>query len=351
MARPPAAPWHLLRRAPASRAGRKWASSTRSLHHDGASASTSASSSPATITHIHLTSSKGFPSYAAASALQATLRDALLNHKSSSTSSFSAAAAPSPTVISFTPTPTYTLGRRQTTLDPAQRTRLQQPLTISTPSTRDGAPPSPPSSSSTTTTLYTPSVTASPRGGLTTYHGPGQLVLWPVLDLHAPHHANHTVRSYARLLEDTTRALLASLPRPVATTASTADPGVWIAPDDGPPRKIAALGVHLRRHVTALGVALNIDTPVTGPEAQNPWARFVPCGLEGKAVTSVRAELGAPRFRRCPVHVWRRRRRLPARSRRVVGAGAGRPSLAPAGTSRTLDAMRNEAPGLEAALD
>ncbi|EGY21257.1 hypothetical protein VD0002_g2458 [Verticillium dahliae] len=296
MVRPPAAPWHLLRRAPTSRAGRKWASSTRNFHHDGAPASTSPSSSPATITHIHLTSSKGFPSYAAASALQATLRDALLNHKasrdaSSSSSSAAAAVAPSPTVISFTPTPTYTLGRRQTTLDPAQQARLQQPLTISTPGTHDGAP-----SPTRITKRYTPSVTASPRGGLTTYHGPGQLVLWPVLDLHAPHHANHTVRSYARLLEDTTRALLASLPRPVATTASTADPGVWIAPDDGPPRKIAALGVHLRRHVTALGVALNIDTPVAGPEALNPWARFVPCGLEGKAVTSVRAELGARGF-------------------------------------------------------
>jgi lipoyl(octanoyl) transferase len=52
------------------------------------------------------------------------------------------------------------------------------------------------------------------------------------------------------------------------------------------------MGVHHRRHVTALGIAVNIDVPVEGPEEVNPWARFVPCGLEGKLVTSVAAELG-----------------------------------------------------------
>ncbi|KAM0277769.1 hypothetical protein ACHAQH_005562 [Verticillium albo-atrum] len=222
------------------------------------------------------------PSYAAASRLQATLREAFLNHKSSPTTS----PAPPPTVLSFTPTPTYTLGRRQTTLDEAQQSRLQQPLQT-TPSP-DGAPTRP--------EPYTPAITPSPRGGLTTYHGPGQLVLWPILDIHSPHHATHTVRTYARLLEETTRALLASLPHPIPTSPSTTDPGVWIAPDAGPSRKIAALGVHLRRHITALGVALNIDNPVSGPEASNPWARFVPCGLEGKAVTSVRAEIGGDGF-------------------------------------------------------
>ena len=58
--------------------------------------------------------------------------------------------------------------------------------------------------------------------------------------------------------------------------------------------KIAALGVHLRRHVTALGTALNVDMPGSvedKDESVNPWARIVACGLEGKAVTSVRGEL------------------------------------------------------------
>lgn len=62
---------------------------------------------------------------------------------------------------------------------------------------------------------------------------------------------------------------------------------------NGPLAKIAALGVHLRRHVSGLGTAINVDMP--GPEVTkedvNPWARFVACGLEGKTVTSVRGEL------------------------------------------------------------
>lgn len=58
--------------------------------------------------------------------------------------------------------------------------------------------------------------------------------------------------------------------------------------------KIAALGVHLRRHITALGTAVNIAMPGPGvaDERVNPWARFVACGLEGKGVTSVAGEVG-----------------------------------------------------------
>jgi lipoyl(octanoyl) transferase len=59
--------------------------------------------------------------------------------------------------------------------------------------------------------------------------------------------------------------------------------------------KIAALGVHLRRHVSALGTAVNVDFPAAAEEvrdeARNPWARIVACGLEGKTVTSVAGEL------------------------------------------------------------
>lgn len=71
-------------------------------------------------------------------------------------------------------------------------------------------------------------------------------------------------------------------------------------------RKISALGIHLRRHVSSLGAAVNLDMPVVRPgggggsdngttqdEKSNPWARFVACGLEGKGVTCVEEELRA----------------------------------------------------------
>jgi lipoyl(octanoyl) transferase len=92
-------------------------------------------------------------------------------------------------------------------------------------------------------------------------------------------------------LEKTTQRLLAEL-FAVETYTNPDEPGVWVT-TSGQPRKIAAMGVHHRRYVTALGIALNVDIPVTGSEDVNPWARFVPCGLEGKLVTSVAAETGA----------------------------------------------------------
>jgi lipoyl(octanoyl) transferase len=52
------------------------------------------------------------------------------------------------------------------------------------------------------------------------------------------------------------------------------------------------MGVHVRRHVTALGVAVNVNVSVAGPVSVNPWARFVPCGLEDRAVTNVAHEMG-----------------------------------------------------------
>ncbi len=193
---------------------------------------------------------------------------------------------PRPQLLSFQARPTYTLGRRQDALTPAQAARLTLPLTV------PAAAPDQPG------TAYTPQVKKTRRGGLTTYHGPGQLVLWPVLDMHSPLHARFGVASYARLLETTTQALLADL-FGLATYTNPDEPGVWVVAAGGageqqqPERKIAALGVHHRRHVTALGVALNVHLPVAGAdEGVNPWARFVPCGLRGRLVTSVARETG-----------------------------------------------------------
>ncbi|UQC83891.1 uncharacterized protein CLUP02_09387 [Colletotrichum lupini] len=206
--------------------------------------------------------------------------------------------APSPLVLSFTPAPTYTLGRRQKTLLPEQLERLQQPLTV-IEETKVAAEEQNGGTSSGEQ-QFTPEVIETDRGGLTTYHGPGQVVLWPILDLHSKYYPRLTVRSYARLLEETTQAILADGPG-VQTYLSEDDPGVWAEAarqrTGGQERKIAAMGVHLRRHISGLGTALNVDVAVDGDEAFNPWARFVPCGLEGKTATSVRAELGEDSWR------------------------------------------------------
>ncbi|OTB07399.1 hypothetical protein M426DRAFT_250800 [Hypoxylon sp. CI-4A] len=242
-----------------------------------------------------------YPTYALATRVQSKLQQDLLSWKakaSSSTSSSSAAPPPPfPALISFTPAPTYTLGRRQTEpLPDSERARLQRPLHIL---------PSPSSSSSSSssssvnnddadsnrTYALAPSVLHAPRGGLTTYHGPGQVVLWPVMDLHSPLHARFGVREYTCLLEKTT---IATLRRLYGIEGFTTDnPGVWVMRrKEQKEEKISALGVHLRRHVTGLGVAVNLAMPVSGPEVVNPWARIVACGLGDRSVTSVAAQLG-----------------------------------------------------------
>jgi len=239
--------------------------------------------------HIHLPSSPpAFPSYRQAASLQEHLRRQLLNAKDSPTHT----PAPPPTLISFTPQPTYTLGRRQTSpLTAAETARLQAPLHVSF--TQQGDSNS--SSSSSSSHVYRPAILPSPRGGLATYHGPGQVVLWAVADLHAAGRPALTVRAYSRLLEDSTSRVLARLFGLATTT--TSDPGVWVdrgGGGGGGARKVAAMGVHLRRHVSALGVAVNLDMPTDdgADELTSPWARIVACGLEGKGVTSVAGEVG-----------------------------------------------------------
>jgi len=238
-----------------------------------------------------------YPPYSLASRVQEHLRRCQLDFKDAATPpqpplGVTAEArlpqqqqAPPPTLLSFTPLPTYTLGRRQTApLTDLEASRLRAPLHMPD---RGGA------------TLPV-RVVHSPRGGLVTYHGPGQTVLWPVLDLKSSHHNQFTVRCYSRLLEDTTIATLRSLFDLTAFT--TDDPGVWVHPrtssSSSPSQaakdvaKIAALGVHLRRHVSALGTAINVAMPGSDvSEEMNPWARIVACGLEGKTVTSAATEL------------------------------------------------------------
>ncbi|KAK4649036.1 uncharacterized protein QC761_115420 [Podospora bellae-mahoneyi] len=225
---------------------------------------------PLRLQHIHLPSPSptNLPPYSLASKLQSLLRRHHLNFKDSPSTN----PPPPPFLISFTPLPIYTLGRRQSSpLSPQELTRLSRPLSYQ-------------NQTLPVTTSH------SPRGGLTTYHGPGQVVLWPVLDIHSKRHKTFTVRCYSRLLENTTIATLEKMFRIRAFT--TEDPGVWTRVGDGEEeRKIAALGVHLRRHVSGLGTAINVDMPGTDEvlsERENPWRRIVACGIEGKTVTCVR---------------------------------------------------------------
>ncbi|KAK0668526.1 putative lipoate-protein ligase [Cercophora samala] len=225
---------------------------------------------PLRLQHIHLPSSSptNFPPYSLASKLQSLLRRHHLDFKDSPSTN----PPPPPYLISFTPLPIYTLGRRQSSpLSPTELTRLSQPLSYQ-------------GHKLAVVTSH------SPRGGLTTYHGPGQVVLWPVLDIHSRHHKTFTVRCYSRLLESTTIATLEKMFGIEAFT--TSDPGVWTRAGEGEggeERKIAALGVHLRRHISGLGTAINLDMPGTEvlDERENPWKRIVACGIEGKTVTSV----------------------------------------------------------------
>jgi lipoyl(octanoyl) transferase len=259
---------------------------------------------PLRLRHLHLPSiHPHYVPYSLASRVQEHLRRQHLDFKDSSPAT-PPSPPPPPTLISFTPAPIYTLGRRQTApLTPAELARLTAPLRIPDPSKPKT------NTEDQTSHVFTPKVLHSPRGGLTTYHGPGQVVFWPVLDIKSPQHKHFTVKCYARLLESTTIATLRSLWGIAAAT--TDDPGVWVRSTSltSPPQtpngdskegqgenlaKIAALGVHLRRHVTSLGTALNLAMPSAEvvDEAVNPWARIVACGLAGRAVTSVAGEAG-----------------------------------------------------------
>lgn len=120
------------------------------------------------------------------------------------------------------------------------------------------------------------------RGGDVTYHGPGQLVVYPIIDLNA-HHLR--IVDYIRLLEAGILDALSSLG--VTGNTDPAATGVWIARAPEPPAKIAAIGVRIRHWVSMHGLSINV-TPDLGH-----FDLIVPCGLHGRPVTSLERELGA----------------------------------------------------------
>jgi lipoyl(octanoyl) transferase len=119
------------------------------------------------------------------------------------------------------------------------------------------------------------------RGGKSTYHGPGQLVCYPILDL--TRHGED-VKRYCRDLEEALIRTIGALG--VEAKRIEGLTGIWVHP---PPRKIASIGVHISKWVTTHGYALNVDLD---PAPFTDW--ITACGLEEAAFTTVARELGRP---------------------------------------------------------
>jgi len=121
------------------------------------------------------------------------------------------------------------------------------------------------------------------RGGQITWHGPGQIVGYPILRLPMP----LDVVGYVRRIEGMLIAVCAELG--VATTRVEGRSGVWVPADGrGPERKIAAIGVRVSWKVTLHGFALNCDCDL------GAFDRIIPCNISDAGVTSLTAELGRP---------------------------------------------------------
>ncbi|THX83007.1 lipoyltransferase [Aureobasidium pullulans] len=194
------------------------------------------------IRHIKL---PGIVPYIKAANLQQDLVTKFLAHKASPATT----KAPIPTIITAEFSPVYTCGRREVgTVSEKQQAFL-----------RDGG----------NAEFY-----EALRGGQTTFHGPGQLVAYPIIDLKKH---NLSPRNYVCLLE---KILIKTCSRYGIKAMTTEHPGVWTTPDD----KISALGVHLRRNITSHGIGLNINTDLKW------FSRIVACGLEGKRTTSFENE-------------------------------------------------------------
>jgi lipoyl(octanoyl) transferase len=123
------------------------------------------------------------------------------------------------------------------------------------------------------------------RGGKITWHGPGQLVGYPIVALTDP----VDVVAYVRRLEDALIKVCAGFG--LATVRVEGRSGVWVAADEPgagfrPERKVAAIGVRVARGVTMHGFALNCDPDMTA------FGNMIPCGIPDAGVTSLSAELG-----------------------------------------------------------
>lgn len=196
--------------------------------------------------HLHL---EGLTPYLRASAFQDRLVRVRLDHIARRRAS----PFPNPYLITFQTPPTYTCGRREINkLNVSQKDHLKA----------GGA-----------AEFY-----EAKRGGQTTFHGPGQLTAFLILSLQA--HGLNT-RTYIKLLEGST---IDTCERYGLATRTSKNTGVWVGsePDE---RKIASIGVHMRRNITNHGVGVNVDVDLSW------FDRIVACGLVGKYATSISKEL------------------------------------------------------------
>jgi len=116
------------------------------------------------------------------------------------------------------------------------------------------------------------------RGGDITFHGPGQLVAYPIVELRDPLDVRRYVRSLEAAIIETAAAFGVPAGRVDGLT------GVWVAEQ----RKLAAIGVRVRRGVTTHGLAINVNTTLAW------FDEMIPCGIRDKEVTSLARELGHP---------------------------------------------------------
>jgi len=128
---------------------------------------------------------------------------------------------------------------------------------------------------------------ATNRGGLITFHGPGQLVVYPIICLRDFPSVQNSIRCYVKRIEDTITVCCKN----IFTSTSNNNPDIGklvISPVEGYPgiwinstRKIAAIGVHSANAVTMHGLALNCNTDISW------YDHIVPCGIQGKGITSI----------------------------------------------------------------
>ncbi|MEM8857251.1 MAG: lipoyl(octanoyl) transferase LipB [Chloroflexota bacterium] len=127
------------------------------------------------------------------------------------------------------------------------------------------------------------------RGGDITYHGPGQLVAYPIFHLRRcsqrQGYAKFSIHQYVRDLEEV--IIQAIQPFGLAGWRYPGYTGVWVG-SESDPRKIAAIGIHVSRGISSHGFALNVDPNMTH------FKHIIPCGIREHGVTSIRQEINRP---------------------------------------------------------